>query len=58
MYSSNQLKARIQEFDAFYDKNYADDRINYFEQLKMKLKKLLYTHIVKSSIETVRGTGR
>lgn len=39
------IKARIEEIDAFYEKNYTDYRIAYFEKLKIKLRKLLYTSI-------------
>ncbi|EGR33724.1 hypothetical protein IMG5_042480 [Ichthyophthirius multifiliis] len=32
---------RIDDIDAFYEKNYSDYRIGYFEKLKIKLRKLL-----------------
>jgi len=40
-----QIRTRIEEFEKFYDKFYADYRIGYFEKLKLRLRKLLSPHI-------------
>ena len=39
------IKARIEELDRFYELNYGDYRIAYFEKLKIKLKKLFSTNV-------------
>ncbi|KAL4492405.1 hypothetical protein ABPG72_005540 [Tetrahymena utriculariae] len=39
------IRTRIEEFEKFYDKFYADYRIGYFEKLKLRLRKLLSPHI-------------
>ena len=36
------IKARIEDFDRFYDKNFQDFRISFFEKQKFRLRKLLY----------------
>lgn len=39
------VRGRIDEFDRFYDRNYADYRIGYFEKMKLRLRKLISPHI-------------
>lgn len=39
------IRARIEEFDRFYDRNYADYRIGYFEKMKLRMRKLLSPHV-------------
>jgi len=39
------IRARIDEFDRFYEQNFSDPRIAYFERTKMKLRKILYTPV-------------
>ena len=36
------IKARIEDFDRFYDKNFQDFRISFFEKQKFRLRKLLH----------------
>lgn len=40
-----QIRNRIDELDRFYEKNYADFRIAYFEKLKLRLRRLLSSNI-------------
>jgi hypothetical protein len=40
-----QIQARIEELDEFYENNSTDVRIQYFEKLRLKLKKLLMNNI-------------
>ena len=40
-----QIKARIEEFDQFYDENYSDYRIAYFEKQKLRLRKVLTSYL-------------
>jgi hypothetical protein len=35
----------MDDFDKFYDRNYADYRIGYFEKMKLRLRKLISPHI-------------
>ena len=36
------IKARIEDFDRFYNKNFQDFRISFFEKQKFRLRKLLH----------------
>ena len=45
IFLQNEVRNRIDEFDRFYEKNYADFRIPYFEKLKLRLRKLLSNNI-------------
>ena len=36
------MKARIEEFGHFYEANLDDERIHFFEKLRLKLKKALF----------------
>ena len=36
-----QIKARMEELQTFYDENCEDDKIHFFEKLRLKLKKVL-----------------
>ncbi|CAD8060753.1 unnamed protein product [Paramecium primaurelia] len=40
-----QIRGRMDDFDKFYDRNYADYRIGYFEKMKLRLRKLISPHI-------------
>ena len=42
------IKARIEDFDRFYDKNFQDFRISFFEKQKFRLRKLLHEASVSS----------
>ena len=44
-YNLIKIKARIEELDRFYENNYGDYRVAYFEKLKIKLKKLFSTNV-------------
>ena len=35
------MKARMEELSVFYDENIDDDKIHFFEKLRLKLKKTL-----------------
>ncbi|CAD8159900.1 unnamed protein product [Paramecium pentaurelia] len=39
------IRGRMDDFDKFYDRNYADYRIGYFEKMKLRLRKLISPHI-------------
>ena len=45
------IKARIEDFDRFYDKNFQDFRISFFEKQKFRLRKLLHEASVSSAKE-------
>ena len=45
------IKARIEDFDRFYDKNFQDFRISFFEKQKFRLRKLLHEASVTSAYE-------
>eukprot|EP01017_Pseudomicrothorax_dubius_P036457 TRINITY_DN5221_c0_g1_i1.p1 TRINITY_DN5221_c0_g1~~TRINITY_DN5221_c0_g1_i1.p1 ORF type:complete len:215 (+),score=34.77 TRINITY_DN5221_c0_g1_i1:36-680(+) len=45
------IKARIDEFDQFFEENFTDYRIAYFEKQKLRLRKLLNTQIESAYLD-------
>ena len=43
------MKARMEELSVFYDEHFDDDKIHFFEKLRMKIKKTL-----QQKVESIR----
>ena len=46
------MKARMEELSIFYDENIDEEKIQFFEKLRLKLKKALFNRPNKNHVES------
>ena len=52
-----QLKVRMTHFDDFYEKNYADPQISYFEKQKLRLRRVITSYLDIEDIKAKEAAG-